>query len=218
MQFDREITRFLGGPKNSPAKARESFQEEEDARTVAAVLKQNLRMGVITQEEYDQIAKINEASFGAAPVGSITVIKGGGGGGGGGIFKKAANWLTTARDGASPPADYDAPSFAFEPGTSPTRPAASTAPPEPSPSAASLASPKATKKASKKSSAASASKKKARRRKIVDTEYKQNDAADGEDGEDGVAFKADEAAAAAAGAGQQQPIEADEEAHLSTSM
>ena len=52
MQFDREITRFFGGPKNSPPKARESFQEEEDARTVAAVLKQNLRMGVITQEEY----------------------------------------------------------------------------------------------------------------------------------------------------------------------
>jgi hypothetical protein len=34
----------------------------------AAVLKQNLRMGVITQEEYDQIARINAASFGGKEV------------------------------------------------------------------------------------------------------------------------------------------------------
>lgn len=46
-------------PKNT-----EEFSAREERRTIMAVLKQNLIMGAITQEEYDHMAEVNSASLG----------------------------------------------------------------------------------------------------------------------------------------------------------
>jgi len=59
--FDLLMARTTAIPKDE-LRQRQSFSESEEERARMSVLKQNLKMGVITQEEFDRINQINQQS------------------------------------------------------------------------------------------------------------------------------------------------------------
>lgn len=62
---------LLRGPLPRPKQTHE-FTEREEKRTIMAVLKQNLAMGVITQDEYDHLANVNEQTLSPEPAEEVT--------------------------------------------------------------------------------------------------------------------------------------------------
>ena len=67
LEIDREMTGADAGTVVPSPQRRSKFAEEETARGIMAVLEQNLRLGVISQEEYQHMARVNSATLPAAP-------------------------------------------------------------------------------------------------------------------------------------------------------